>query len=110
MASKNKINRNKQVKMQTSREAKTIRNIAIAVIVIVAIAFLWKFLQPGGKQYNSPPPMTIDPGTQYFATVKMEKGGQFIIQLFADKAPITVNSFIFLAREGFFNGHFSSRP
>ncbi|HMM98430.1 MAG TPA: peptidylprolyl isomerase [Anaerolineales bacterium] len=34
----------------------------------------------------------------------MEKGGEFIIQLFADKAPITVNNFVFLAREGFYNG------
>ena len=41
---------------------------------------------------------------QYFATVKMAKGGEFVIQLYADKAPITVNSFVFLAREGYFNG------
>ncbi|MBL8051536.1 MAG: peptidylprolyl isomerase [Anaerolineales bacterium] len=34
----------------------------------------------------------------------MEKGGQFVIELYADKAPITVNSFVFLAREGFFDG------
>jgi cyclophilin family peptidyl-prolyl cis-trans isomerase len=57
-----------------------------------------------GKQYSSAPPMTIDPKKQYFATVKMAKGGEFVIQLFPDKAPITVNSFVFLAREGFFNG------
>jgi cyclophilin family peptidyl-prolyl cis-trans isomerase len=34
----------------------------------------------------------------------MAKGGQFAIQLYPDKAPITVNSFVFLARQGFFNG------
>ncbi|HCB01702.1 MAG TPA: peptidylprolyl isomerase [Anaerolineae bacterium] len=34
----------------------------------------------------------------------MENGGEFKIQLFADKAPITVNNFVFLAREGFYDG------
>ena len=48
--------------------------------------------------------MTIDLQKQYFATVKMAKGGEFVIQLYPDKAPITVNSFVFLARDGFFNG------
>jgi cyclophilin family peptidyl-prolyl cis-trans isomerase len=57
-----------------------------------------------GKQYPAAPPMTIDPAKQYFATVKLAKGGEFVIQLFPDKAPITVNSFVFLAREGFYNG------
>ncbi|MBL8103069.1 MAG: peptidylprolyl isomerase [Anaerolineales bacterium] len=48
--------------------------------------------------------MTIDVNKKYFATVEMEKGGEFVIELYADKAPITVNSFVFLAREGYFNG------
>jgi cyclophilin family peptidyl-prolyl cis-trans isomerase len=56
------------------------------------------------KQWSSPPPMSIDASKQYFATVKMAKGGEFVIQLFPDKAPITVNSFVFLARQGFYNG------
>ncbi len=56
------------------------------------------------KQYASPPPMTIDTKKQYTATVKMENSEEFIINLFADKAPIAVNSFIFLAREGYFDG------
>jgi cyclophilin family peptidyl-prolyl cis-trans isomerase len=57
-----------------------------------------------GKQYAAAPPMTIDKNKQYTATFKMAKGGEFTIQLYPDKAPITVNSFVFLAREGFFNG------
>ncbi len=48
--------------------------------------------------------MTIDPSKQYTATVKMAKGGEFVIQLYPDKAPITVNSFVFLARQGYFDG------
>jgi cyclophilin family peptidyl-prolyl cis-trans isomerase len=34
----------------------------------------------------------------------MATGGEFVMQLFPDKAPLTVNSFVFLAREGYFNG------
>ncbi|MBK9208600.1 MAG: peptidylprolyl isomerase [Anaerolineales bacterium] len=48
--------------------------------------------------------MTIDVNKTYMATVEMEKGGQFVLELYADKAPITVNSFVFLAREGFYDG------
>jgi len=48
--------------------------------------------------------MTIDATKQYFATVKMAKGGEFMIQLYANKAPITVNSFVFLAQQGFYDG------
>ena len=56
------------------------------------------------KQWSSPPPMTIDVTKQYFANFKMAKGGEFVVQLFPDKAPNTVNSFVFLAREGYFDG------
>ncbi len=58
----------------------------------------------GTMSWASAPAMTIDKTKQYFATVKMAKGGQFVIQLYPDKAPITVNSFVFLARQGFFSG------
>lgn len=58
----------------------------------------------GTKQYASAPPMLIDKNKQYTATVKMTKGGEFAIQLYPDKAPITVNSFVFLARQGYFDG------
>lgn len=50
------------------------------------------------------PSMQIDAKKKYNAVVKMEKGEEFTISLFPDKAPITVNSFIFLAREGYFDG------
>jgi len=48
--------------------------------------------------------MLIDKNKQYTATFKMAKGGEFVIQLYPDKAPITVNSFVFLARQKFFDG------
>ena len=49
------------------------------------------------------PPMTIDVEKTYFATIETEKG-DIRIQLFPDIAPETVNSFVFLAREGFYDG------
>jgi len=58
----------------------------------------------GTKQYSAAPPMLIDVTKQYFANVTMANGSEFVIQLFPDKAPITVNSFVFLARNGFFDG------
>ena len=55
------------------------------------------------KQYNQAPPMKIDQTKQYFATFKMAKGGQFVVELYPAKAPITVNSFVFLACKNFFD-------
>ncbi len=55
-----------------------------------------------GKQYAAPPPMTIDPSKFYVATFKTEKG-DIRVQLFADKAPVTVNNFVFLARDGYYD-------
>ncbi len=54
------------------------------------------------RQYTYCPPMQIDPKKQYTATLKTEKG-DIVIQLFPDKAPMAVNSFVFLARQGWFN-------
>ncbi len=55
------------------------------------------------KRYSTPPPMTIDPKKHYTATFKTEKG-DFVAELYADRAPRTVNNFVFLAREGFYDG------
>lgn len=55
------------------------------------------------KQYSTAPAMTIDAKKRYRATFHTEKG-DFIVELFADRVPKTVNNFVFLAREGFYNG------
>src|SRR5512141_2689992 len=55
------------------------------------------------KQWSKPPAMQIDPKKKYKARMKTDKG-TMVIELFADKAPKTVNNFVFLAREGFYNG------
>jgi cyclophilin family peptidyl-prolyl cis-trans isomerase/tetratricopeptide (TPR) repeat protein len=52
--------------------------------------------------YNSSPPLIIDPEKTYQATIVTEKG-EIVIGLFAERAPETVNNFVFLAREGFYD-------
>ena len=56
----------------------------------------------GKRQFRSCPPVTVQQNKQYIATLHTEKG-DIAIQLFADKAPITVNSFMFLARQGWYD-------
>src|SRR5437763_1846703 len=55
------------------------------------------------KEYSAPPPVTIDPNKQYIATFKTSRG-EIVCDLFAKDAPKTVNNFIFLAREKFYDG------
>lgn len=55
------------------------------------------------ERYSTPPAMTIDPAKQYRAVLHTEKG-DIVIRLLADVAPVTVNNFVFLAREGFYDG------
>jgi cyclophilin family peptidyl-prolyl cis-trans isomerase len=131
MSSKNTSSKKRLEERRARQERANKRNQIIAgiVIALALAAIVWVIVagqqkpaetvnptaQPGaptqpaapaanGKQYDSAPPMTIDKTKQYFANVKMAKGGEFVIQLYPDKAPITVNSFVFLARDGFFNG------
>ena len=61
-----------------------------------------KSLKP--KQYNSPPEISIDPNKTYSATFTMAGGETFVAELFAKEALKTVNNFVFLAREGFYDG------
>ncbi|MBN1286022.1 MAG: peptidylprolyl isomerase [Anaerolineae bacterium] len=53
-------------------------------------------------QWSAPPEMVIDPNKTYYATFVTAKG-DIVVELFADQAPITVNNFVFLAREGFYD-------
>lgn len=54
------------------------------------------------KQYNAPPAAQIDPAKSYTATFKTDKG-DIVVELFAKQAPITVNNFVFLARDGYYD-------
>lgn len=55
------------------------------------------------NQYDSAPEMQIDPNKSYTAHIATNRG-TIDINLFAKDAPITVNNFVFLAREGFYDG------
>jgi peptidyl-prolyl cis-trans isomerase B (cyclophilin B) len=55
------------------------------------------------KSYTQAPAMTIDPKKTYVATFETSRGS-IVVDLFADRAPITVNNFVSLARDGFYDG------
>jgi peptidyl-prolyl cis-trans isomerase B (cyclophilin B) len=60
-------------------------------------------MAPQSKQWSQPPVMAIDPKKNYTAVLHTDKG-DITLQLFADKTPTTVNNFVFLARQGFYDG------
>ncbi len=55
------------------------------------------------KQWAEPPAMQIDPQKNYTATLHTDLG-DITLRLFADKTPQTVNNFVFLSRQGFYDG------
>lgn len=62
---------------------------------------IFQLIALGERQFTSCPPMTIQGDKQYIATLHTAKG-DIVIELYADKAPLTVNSFLFLVREGWY--------
>ena len=90
----------KQTRMGSTKKKLLIGlGVAIAVIIVVVITTMPE--KP--KTYSAPPPMTIDTSKQYTATIETEKG-DLVLELFASNVPITVNNFVFLARDGFYDG------
>ncbi len=55
------------------------------------------------KQWSKPPAMAIQPDKQYTAIIKTNMG-DITVELFPADAPLAVNNFVFLAKEGFYNG------
>ena len=55
------------------------------------------------KQYDSAPEMSIDVAKKYTAKFQLDGGKGFVVELYPEVAPITVNSFVFLAKEGYFD-------
>jgi cyclophilin family peptidyl-prolyl cis-trans isomerase len=60
------------------------------------------------KKWSTPPAMIINPEMDYKAILHTEKG-DIKIDLFEDKVPNTVNNFVFLSKEGFYDGTFFHR-
>ncbi|MSQ25878.1 MAG: peptidylprolyl isomerase [Dehalococcoidia bacterium] len=59
---------------------------------------------PKQLRFSQPPPLAIDQNKRYFATIDIAGKGKVRLELYPKKAPITVNSFVFLARQGFYDG------
>lgn len=61
---------------------------------------------PASKElsWSSPPAMEIDVTKNYTAVFELEKGGKFTVELYAKEVPNTINSFVFLSRQGFYDG------
>lgn len=121
-------------KTATQTPEKTIQYAALAIVVFVVLAGAFTLLSrtqgdaaapdpassgaaagsspacsifesiPAAEQYTEAPAQLIDETKQYFATYKLAKGGEFVAELYPAKAPITVNSFVFLSCKGFFDG------
>lgn len=53
--------------------------------------------------YDAPPPMTIDPAKSYIAVIDTD-AGEISVELFAEQSPVTVNNFVNLARDGYYDG------
>jgi cyclophilin family peptidyl-prolyl cis-trans isomerase len=86
--------------------------VGIILLTLVCLAGLtltlyltgvFKMGSQNAKSYNSPIPMVIDLNKKYTATIKTVKG-DIVCELYATDAPVTVNSFVSLARKGYFNG------
>ena len=72
-------------------------------IVTVFPLSSYRYTEAMSKQYSAPPPMAIDTNKKYSATFETSKGN-IVVDLFPKEAPKTVNNFVFLAREGFYDG------
>jgi cyclophilin family peptidyl-prolyl cis-trans isomerase len=121
MANKKKLEARERARQKQQTE-RTIQIIGIAVLVLIGIGILWVVFPRStpaeadlpdetalpadsfGQFYSAPPAMTIDVGREYLATFKLAKGEEFVVQLFPEQAPVTVNNFVFLAREGYYDG------
>ena len=55
------------------------------------------------QQWNNPPDLTIDPSKTYLVTIKTNRGA-IELELYPEHAPVTVNNFVFLTNEGFYDG------
>lgn len=111
MANKKKIERRLEAQ-QKAQQARYVQIGGIAVALLVIVFGFWYFSStaPAAEEElpttgeGGAPAMTIDTSKTYLATFTLAKGGEFVIELFDDEAPITVNNFVTLARQGFYDG------
>ncbi len=95
------------------RRAKARANLPVYIIagvLLAVVAFLFyniwqgsRGASTGAKSWSEPPAMTIDVNKSYTAAIETDKG-EIVLQLLPQAAPQTVNSFVFLARQGYYDG------
>ncbi len=100
-----------------------IGGVLLALAVVIALVyFLTRDNTPAGTEitgerplaaldpaeradyFDAPPEMSIDTDKEYTAVIRMADGGEMRLTLFDDQAPETVNNFVFLANQGFYDG------
>lgn len=117
MASKKQIEARERArkKQQTERTIQILGGIVLVLIVAGILWLVWSGEEANNvadtptqevvvQSYDAAPPMAIDVDKQYVATFTLAKGGEFVVELFDDQAPVTVNNFVFLARQGYYDG------
>ena len=60
--------------------------------------------QSSSNAYSGPPALDIDKSKDYTAVFMMDDGGEFTVDLYEKFTPLTVNNFVFLSREGYYDG------
>jgi len=108
MSKKRNRNKKKEVKKVWYRNRAIMVPVVAGVVLIGLVLTLFmtgviKMPAQQPKSYNSPIPMTIDVNKKYTALIKTAKG-DLALELYPQDAPVTVNSFVTLARKGFYNG------
>jgi peptidyl-prolyl cis-trans isomerase B (cyclophilin B) len=103
--------KSKKIKVQKKvwyKNMKIVIPVAAAVLIVGLLLTLFltgviKMPSQPAKSLNSPIPMVIDVNKKYSALIKTAKG-DLALELYPQDAPVTVNSFVSLARKGFYNG------
>lgn len=113
-------------RQKTQQRNRIIGGIVVALIAALILFFVWDrgedagdttgteltgdrplaSLEPAERvnYYSAPPEMIIDTEKEYQAVIRMENGGEMVINLFDDESPITVNNFVYLANQGYYDG------
>lgn len=82
---------------------RALRLVAVLAALLLVTPLATRAAEKERKTYSEPPKMQIDPNKHYTAIIDTSKG-KIVAELFPKEAPQTVNSFVFLAREGFYDG------
>jgi cyclophilin family peptidyl-prolyl cis-trans isomerase len=97
--------------MKRRRRLKAARNVGLLLLPLVVLFVVLQVVrdddsttaEPIKRNYDEAPPLTIDPNRTYQATIDTSEG-QIVVDLDPTAAPQTVNSFVFLARNRFYDG------